>query len=108
MCGAAQTKAMSKKSCPVFSCAQVSFGEAFAREIFRSFFSVGVVGIPPEPRCQCLVLLRHHRFACSAFVLFRLGCEKSFESRARQFSRVPRMIRSNLWIAHVGGKPSSK
>jgi len=98
---AAKPKAVGKQTSPILATPQVAFCEASAPQVLRALFAVRVMGVPPEPGSQCLVLLGVSFPASCAAVLLSLRREEPVEARTSQSPWIPWMVGPNLWIAHV-------
>src|SRR5207247_1800480 len=91
--GAAQAEAFREEARPVLARAQVAaLGEAGAPEVARAFLPVRVVGVPPEPRRERLLLVAARRVADDALVRLGLGRKEPLEGRAGELAGVPGMV----------------
>src|SRR4051794_23502235 len=99
----AKAEAIRKKSGPIFARAKVRPRlEAAPPKILRSFFTMRIMRVAPEPGRHRFVVVARGRNAGGPVILFRLRSKQPFESRASQLARIPRMISLDLRIPHIG------
>src|SRR5437016_13981644 len=102
MSGAAEAEALREQARPIFTTAEIAFGESSSPQILSAFLPVRVMRIPPEPGGQSFVLICNRPRARSSLILISLGREQPFERRTSELAWVPGMIGADLGIADVG------
>jgi hypothetical protein len=101
--GAAQPEPVGEQPGPVLPGAEVAAGrEPLAPEVFGPLLAVPVVGVPPQPGGQHLVLVGVGGAARDPLVDGVLGGEQPGERGAGEFPGVPRVVGGDLRVADAG------